>query len=389
MARSSLILCIATALFAAAPAAPRAAEVVGPEPFGKTEDGRRVQVFTLKNGKGMVAKIITYGATLTELHVPDKDGKTADVVLGFDDVAGYESGRNQSFGCTTGRVANRIAKGTFTLEGKTYELARNNGPNHLHGGNQRALSRVVWEGEKLGPAEAPSAAGVRFTYTSLDGEEGYPGKLDLAVTYLLDDENRLRIVYKATSDRPTPVNLTNHSYFNLQGAGAATAMDHTLQIVADTYTGTDDTLIPTGKLDPVEGTALDFRKPTPIGERIAKFDAPPFGGYDHNYVLSTSAKMRAAGDQTPLESKVAAVLKDPKSGRTLTIKTTQPAVQFYTGNGLNGQAGKGGKTYPRRSAVCLETQHYPDSVNHPEFPTTILRPGEVYLHEAVYEFGTE
>lgn len=367
------------------PAAPFAAEVSGPEAFGATRDGAKVERFTLKNKNGMIAKVITYGATLQALEVPDKAGATADVVLGFDDVAGYESDRNQSFGCTTGRVANRIAGGKFTLDGQTYQLAKNSGPNHIHGGNAKALSRVVWKAE---PIRAGGAA-VKFTYSSPDGEEGYPGKLDLVVLYSLDDDNRLSIAYKATADRPTPVNLTNHSYFNLQGAGSPTVLDHVLTIPAEQYTAADATLIPTGKLEPVAGTPLDFRKPTPLGERIKQLDAPPFNGYDHNYVLTTRAEMRDARDDSSINLHPAARLRDPKSGRTMTVQTSQPAVQLYTGNGLHGQQGKGGKTYPRYGAVCLETQHYPDSVNHPEFPTTILRPGQVYHHAAVFAFGAE
>jgi aldose 1-epimerase len=352
------------------------ADVSGPAPFGKTADGQSVEVFTLKNSKGMVAKVMTLGATLTELHVPDKNGKMADVVLGFDDVAGYQSDNNQYFGCTTGRVCNRIAKGKFTLDGKEYTLAINNQPNHLHGGVKRSLDKVIWKGEAA-PTNRGSA--VRFTYTSPDGEEGYPGKLSVTVTYTLTENNRLRINYAATTDKPTPVNLTNHAYFNLGGAGSDTVLDHELMIAADTYTPTDDTLIPTGKIEPVAGTPLDFTKPTRIGDRIEQLTKTAALGYDHNYVLR----------QRENRPTLAARLKDPKSGRVLTVLTTEPGIQFYSGNFLKDQKGKGGKVYKHRSALCLETQHYPDSVNKPSFPTTILKPGETYQHVCVYAFSAE
>jgi aldose 1-epimerase len=348
------------------------AEVTGPASFGKTRDGAPVEAYTLKNSHGMVAKVSTLGATLTELHVPDKNGKLADVVLGFDDAAGYQSDANQFFGCTTGRVANRIAKGKFTLDGKEYTLAVNNGPNHLHGGTKRSLDKVVWKAEKVKTADGSA---VRFTYTSPDGEEGYPGKLEVAVTYTLTDKNELRIDYSATTDKATPVNLTNHTYFNLVGAGADTVLDHELMIAADHYTPADDTLIPTGKLAPVAGTPLDFTKPTRIGERIEKLAKTPYLGYDHNYVFPK-----------PDIKAVAARLRDPASGRTMTLYTDQPGVQFYSGNFLKGGKGKGGKAYKHQSALCLETQHFPDSVNHPEFPSVILKPGQTYRHTTIFAF---
>jgi aldose 1-epimerase len=353
-----------------------AAEVTGPTAFGKTVDGTPVELYTLKNANGMTAKVITYGATLTELHVPDKKGQTADVVLGFDDVAGYQSDANQFFGATTGRVCNRIAKGKFTLDGKEYTLAVNNGKNHLHGGVKRSLDKVVWKAEKVYVKDGPPC--VAFTYISPDGEEGYPGKLKIEVTYCLTDKNELRIEYGAATDKPTPVNLTNHSYFNLAGAGAPTVLDHELTIAADKYTPADDTLIPTGKIEPVAGTPLDFTKPTKIGERIEQLTKTPYLGYDHNYVLN-KADLK----------EVAARLRDPSSGRVMTVATDQPGVQFYSGNFLKGQKGKGGKTYAHRSALCLETQHFPDSVNHPEFPSIILKPGQTYKHTTVFAFSAE
>ena len=365
---SALVLLFASTAALAAP--PKA------EPFGKTADGTPVERYTLKNAHGVIAKIITRGATLTELHVPDKSGKVADVVLGWDDVAGYESADNQYFGCTVGRVGNRIAKGKFKLNGKDYALAINNEPNSLHGGAKRSLDKVVWKAE---PVETPNGPGVRFTYTSPDGEEGYPGTLKSSVTYSLNDKNELRIDYEATTDKATPINLTNHSYFNLAGAGSPTVLDHVLQVSAGKYTPTDDTLIPTGKIESVEGTPLDFRKATRIGDRIEKLTNTANLGYDHNLVLDGPS-----GQLRPI-----ATLKDPSSGRTLKVSTTEPGVQFYSGNFLKGQKGKGGKTYNHRSAVCLETQHFPDSINHPEFPKAVLEPGETYRHTCVYAVSAE
>jgi aldose 1-epimerase len=347
-----------------------------PEPFGKTADGVAVERYTLKNAKGVTAKIMTRGATLTELHVPDKSGKTADVVLGFDNVAGYESDDNQYFGCTVGRVGNRIKEGKFKLNGKDYQLLVNNGPNHLHGGGPRSFDKVVWKAQGI---ETKNGPGVRFTHTSPAGEEGYPGKMSATVTYSLNDSNELRIDYEATSDADTPINLTNHSYFNLGGEGSKTVLDHVLTLNASKYTPTDDTLIPTGKIDSVEGTPLDFRKPTRIGDRIKKLDDSPYIGYDHNLVLD--------GDMGKLRH--IATVKDPASGRVLKVSTTEPGVQFYSGNFLKGQKGKGGKPYAHRSAMCLETQHFPDSVNHPNFPNAILKPGDTYKHTAVFALSAE
>ena len=366
-------MCLAASLFFVTQAV-LAAD--GPQPFGKTAEGTPVEVCTLKNAHGMTAKLITRGATLTELHVPDRDGKLADVVLGFDDVAGYEGDGNQYFGCTTGRVCNRIARGKFSLGGKEYTLAVNNDPNHLHGGVKRSLDKVVWKAEAV---TGKAGSGVRFQYTSPDGEEGYPGKLQATVTYTLTDKNELRIDYEATSDQPTPVNLTNHSYFNLAGAGAETVLDHELTLAADRYTPTDDTLIPTGKIAPVKGLTIDFTKATAIGARIEPLTKTPTLGYDHNFVLN-----KPAG-----ELGLAAQLRDPKSGRVLTVRTTEPGIQFYSGNFLKGQTGKGGKVYKHQSAVCLETQHYPDSINQPEFPSIVLKPGQKYAQTCIYEFSVK
>lgn len=344
--------------------------------FGMTDDGTKVKVYTLRNSSGAVAKLIDRGATLIEWDVPDKNGQMADVVFGFDDLDGYGSPANGYFGCTAGRVANRTAKGKFTLDGKEYTLAVNNGPNHLHGGVERSLDKVIWHGE---PFENDTGQGVVFTYTSPDGEEGYPGNLSIKVTYTLTDDNEIRIGYEATTDKATPVNLTNHSYFNLSGAGSPTILDHEVMLNADHYTPVDDTLIPTGEIAPVEGTVFDFRDFHAIGERIAKLNDEPGGGYDHNFVLNSQDGSLA----------LAAKVRDPKSGRLLSVYTTEPGVQFYTGNFLSGAEGKNGQKYNHRSALCLETQHYPNSANESRFPSIILRPGEKYTHTCVYQITAE
>jgi aldose 1-epimerase len=344
--------------------------------FGKTKSGTAVEMYTLSNGK-LTAKVMTYGATLVELQVPDKDGKMADVVLGWDSVAGYESADNQYFGCTTGRVCNRIARGKFSLEGIEYKLAINNEPNHLHGGVEKSLDKVVWAAR---PFTNQQGQGVEFSYSSPDGEEGYPGKLDIKVTYLLpNDVSSLRLNYTATTDKATPVNLTNHSYFNLAGAGSDTVLKHRLRIVADNYTPADDTLIPTGEIKSVEGSVLDLRKPTEIGAGIADLVKTPALGYDHNYVLNPPEAGR--------EMRLAAVLSDSSSGRQMRVMTSQPGIQFYSGNFLKGQVGKGGKTYAHQSACCLETQHFPDSVHQSKFPSTILKPGDTFKSQTIYQFG--
>jgi len=338
--------------------------------FGQTKDGKSVEIYTLTNKKGAVAKVMTYGATLTELHVPDRNKQNADVVLGFDDFSKYEAG-HPFFGTTTGRVANRIGKGRFTLDGKEYKLFVNNGPNSLHGG-QYGFDKKVWEAK---PVDSPDGPAVRFHYVSPDGEEGYPGNLDTTVTYTLTNNNELKIDYRATTDKPTIVNLTNHSYFNLAGEGSGTVLDHVLLINADKYTVFDATQIPTGEIKSVKGTPLDFTTSTPIGKRIDEI-----GGYDHNFVLNGRTD----------EMKLCAKVRDPKSGRVMTILTDQPGVQLYTANGLDGSiSGKSGRAYPKYGAFCLETQHYPDSANHPEFPSVVLRPGQTYHTVTVHRFSTE
>jgi aldose 1-epimerase len=340
--------------------------------IGTTKDGQAVRQFTLTNAHGVKAKLISYGAMLTELHVPDRSGKLGDVVLGFDNLEGYLKG-HPFFGCTTGRYANRIAKGKFTLDGKEYSLATNNGPNHLHGG-VKGLDKVVWQAvEKT----TPDSKSVVFFYKSPDGEEGYPGNLDIKVAYTLNNKNELRIDYEATSDKPTPINLTNHSYFNLACEGDI--LGHELMLVADKYTPTDDTLIPTGEIKPVEGTPYDFRRLTPIGARIDQLKGNP-GGYDINFVLNKENKTLA----------VAAQVYELKTGRVMEILTTEPGIQFYTGNFLDGSlTGKGGRVYKKHSGFCLETQHFPDSPNKPNFPSTILRPGMKYTSTTVHKFSTK
>lgn len=355
-----------------------AADVAPPEPFGQTADGTAIEIYTLRNSNGVTARLMTRGATLVSLTAPDKNGQMTDILLGFDDVSGYEGDGNQFFGCTTGRVCNRIAKGKFKLGDKEYTLAINNEPNSLHGGVKRSLDKVIWKAKVLEDQPAGTQA-VRFRYTSPDGEEGFPGELNVRVTYSLNDQNELRIEYRATTDQTTPVNLTNHAYFNLAGEGSPTVLDHVLTLHADHYTPTDETLIPTGKIEPVAGTPLDFRQPHVIGERIAQLDSTAAIGYDHNFVING-----AAGELRP-----AAKLKDPASGRVLTVQTDQPGVQLYTGNFLKGQLGKAGKPYAHRSALCLETQHYPDSVNQPQFPPTILQPNETYRHTTVLTLSVE
>lgn len=342
--------------------------------WGKTADGQAVDLYTLVNSNGLTARITTYGALLTELHVPDRNGKLADVVLGFSSLDGYLKG-HPYFGATTGRVANRIAKGRFTLDGKEYQLATNNSPNHLHGGD-KGLDKRVWKAKPITSSEGQA---VLFTYKSPDGEEGYPGNLEIEVTYTLTNTDELVVEYKATTDKPTPVNLTNHSYFNLAGAGNGLILDHELTLQADHYTPVDATSIPTGQIAPVAGTPLDFTKPMTIGARIEQLAGTP-GGYDHNFVLKSSDGTLA----------LAARVYEPTSGRVMKILTTEPGVQLYTGNYLDGTlVGKGGKIYAKRSGFCLETQHFPDSVNQPSFPSVILRPGQTYRQKTVHRFSAE
>jgi aldose 1-epimerase len=344
-------------------------------PYGKTKDGKEVEKFALINSKGMTAKVITWGGLLTELLVPDREGKLTDVVLGFDSLKDY-LGRHPYFGANVGRVGNRIAKGRFTLDGKEYKLATNNGPNHLHGGN-KGLDMVLWQAEEVKSEAGPA---VKFSCTSPDGDEGYPGNLKVSVTYVLTNDNALELHFEASTDKATPVNLAHHSYFNLAGAGSGDILDHILKINADRYTPTDETLIPTGKFEPVKGTPYDFTTPTAIGKRIGELKGDP-GGYDINYVLN------AGEGKGP---HLAAHVKDPKTGRTMTVLTTEPGVQFYTGNYLDGSVkGKHGVAYKKHQGFCLEAQHFPDAVNKPDFPSVILKPGDTYKQLTIYKFGAE
>ena len=350
-------------------------ESITTKEFGKTKEGQAVELHTLTGGSGLVAKISTYGALLTELWTSDRNGSTSDVVLGFDTLDGYLAG-HPYFGATTGRVANRIKAGRFTLDGKEYKLATNNGPNHLHGG-EKGLDKRVWRVEQRGITDNGPA--IRFRYKSPDGEEGYPGTVDISVTYTVTRANALRIDYEATTDKATPLNLTNHSYFNLAGQGQGDILGHVLSIAAERMTATDATLIPTGELKAVKGTPFDFTSSTKLGAHIAETGGEP-SGYDLNYVLNSGGGKLA----------FAARVEEPTSGRILEVETTEPGIQLYTGNFLDGTLkGKGGKVYQKHAAFCLETQHFPDSVNQPSFPSTILNPGETLRSTTVYRFSAK
>ena len=343
--------------------------------FGQMPDGRAVSLYTLTNAAGMQVKITNYGGIVTSVMVPDRAGNMGDVVLGFDNLEAYLAG-NPFFGCITGRYANRIAKGQFTLNGETYELATNNGENHLHGG-MVGFDKKLWDAE---PVENESGVGVTMTYVSPDGEEGYPGTLTTRVTYTLTDDNGLRIDYEATTDKPTIVNLTNHSYFNLKDGGASSILEHEITIHADRFTPTDEGNIPSGELRDVTDTPFDFRTATAIGARIDADDEQITNGYgyDHNYVINREDDGLAT----------AAEVYDATTGRLLEVLTTEPGVQFYTGNHLNGSYnGKNEASYERRSGFCLETQHYPDSPNQPDFPSPVLNPGETYQTTTIYRFS--
>jgi len=341
--------------------------------------GTPVDEVTLKNSHGVELHAISYGGIITSLKVPDRAGKPGDVVLGFDKPESYWADPPPPFfGAIVGRYGNRIGKGKFTLDGKPYSLATNNGVNHLHGGN-KGFDKVLWT---ITTKDAPEGSQAIFSRTSKDGEEGYPGNLQVRVTYTLTEKNELIVDYHATTDKATPVNLTQHSYFNLAGEGTGDILGHQLTIDADRYTPVDDTLIPTGELAPVQGTPFDFRQPTAIGARIDQ-DNPQLKngkGYDHNWVLTRKG--------TGLQH--AARLTDPKSGRTMDVATTEPGLQFYSGNFLDGTIkGKAGHVYAHRSGLCLETQHFPDSPNKPNFPSTILQPGKAYESRTVFTFSVK
>jgi len=343
--------------------------------FGVLPDGRSVGLFVLENSNGCSAAVTDFGATVTSLVVPDQRGRLSNVALGFDAPDNYLAG-HPYFGSTIGRFGNRISDGRFTLDGHDYRLARNNGPNHLHGGTT-GFGMLLWRVTSDTP---PDAQQLELNLISPDGDEGYPGRLDTSVTFTLTDRNELRIDYLATTDRPTIVNLTNHSYFNLAGPAGESILDHEIMINADRFTPVNAGHIPTGEIRPVDGTPMDFRRMTPIGTRIdGDDDQLSFGnGYDHNWVLNRS------GEEPTLAAKV----YDPTSGRVMKVLTTEPGVQFYSGNFLDGAfVGRTGRPYGRRSGLCLETQHFPDSPNQPCFPSTVLLPGETYRSTTIYRFG--
>jgi aldose 1-epimerase len=347
--------------------------------FGTTPDGAVVDRYTLTNGRGMRVRILTYGGILQTIEVPDRHGRVANVALGFNNLTDYIE-RSPYFGSITGRYANRIALGRFTLDGVTYQLAQNNGVNHLHGGNV-GFDKRIWRATEIRERDT---VGLALTYRSPAGEENYPGTLDTTVTYRLTTDNTIKVDYRATTDAPTIVNLTNHTYWNLAGEGSGTIENHKLALNASRYTPVDSTLIPTGTLDPVAGTPMDFRRSTAIGERIREgFPQLVIGqGYDHNWVLDRR-------DPTFRQLETAARVTDPGSGRTLTITTTEPGIQFYSGNFLDGTlVGTSGKVYRQGDGFALETQHFPDSPNKPQFPTTTLRPGQTYRTSTNYQFTT-
>jgi len=368
-------LCCSTVLFSCNPSAEKkSAEVVKTDSSGynSTIEGKAVSLYTLKNNQGVSVSITNYGGRVVSLLVPDKQNKLTDVVLGYGNIDSYRKKGEPFFGALIGRYGNRIAKGKFNLGGKDYQLQINDGVNTLHGGTDGFFSKV-WDAKKINENK------LELTYSSKDGEAGYPGKLDVKVTYTLTDDNALKIDYSATTDKTTIVNLTNHAYFNLNGEGNSTILDHELYIDANAYTPVDSTLIPTGKLQPVAGSAFDFNKAKTIGKNIEEKDQQLiFGkGYDHNFALNKHD-----------DKKAIAIVKSTVTGITMEVYTTEPGLQFYSGNFLTGtdKDGKGGKSYPHRSAFCLETQHFPDAPNHANFASTVLKPGEVYQTTTTYKF---
>ena len=369
----SLSLLLLTAV-----ASPQSARKLEQRSFGKTPDGQAVSLYTLRNASGMEVTVSNYGGVITTVKVPDKNKKFGDVVLGFDSVDYYAAKDNTSyFGALIGRYGNRLAHGRFTLDGHTYQVPTNDGPNSLHGGAV-GFNRRIWQAKDVSTASAPA---LELHYLSPDGEQGFPGNLNVTVRYTLGNQNDLRIDYSATTDKDTVLNLTNHSYFNLAGPGSGTVLNHRLMLAADQFTPVDGTLIPTGKLQSVEGTPFDFRKEMRIGAHINDSDEQlKLGkGYDHNFVLNTSGDL----------SKMAVRVEEPTTGRVLEVFTDQPGVQFYTGNFLNGQTKGIGGAYQFRSALCLETQHFPDSPNHPNFPSTELKPGQQFHSTTIYRFSTK
>jgi aldose 1-epimerase len=374
MMKNSLILIAMVLIFSCTK--PTSQPVLVDEASFKTEhDGKTMELFTLKNANGLIAQITNYGGKVINLWTPDKNGDFADIVIGYETSAEYLNTTEIYYGTLIGRYGNRIADGQFTLNDSVYTLAKNNGENHLHGGI-KGFNNVVWDAKKLDDQT------LELTYLSVDGEEGYPGNLNVKVVYKLTNDNELKVEYWATTDKPTPINLTQHSFFNLKGAGNGDVNDHIMQIMADAYTPVDSTLIPTGEIANVDGTPFDFRTPTTIGARINDdhIQMKYGNGYDHNWVLN-----KAEGGLT-----YAAKVVEPASGRTLEVYTNEPGMQFYGGNFMTGNdTGKGGKVFAFRGAFCLETQHFPDSPNKPQFPSTILNPGEEYYSVCVYKFGVE
>lgn len=377
MSKRKVMTTLVVAILAITGSLPSAAELKAADmtmekmEFGKTPDGEQVTLFRMVNKHGTVLKMIDFGAIVVSFEFRDKAGKLANITNGFDSLDGY-LGKHPYFGATIGRYGNRIAKGKFTIDGKEYTLATNNDPNHLHGGD-KGFDKVMWKAEPI--AASDKGLGIKFSYLSKDGEEGYPGNLNVEVTYFLGNDDSLRIDYTATTDKATPINLTNHCYWNLAGEGSGTIRDHHLMVAAEKYLPVDATSIPTG-IAPVKGTSFDFTKMKRIGDDIEDTPGDP-NGYDHCYVLDSQDGSLA----------LAAKAKDPASGRVMEVHTTEPGIQLYTGNFLDGSDEVGG--YKRNYAFCLETQHYPDSPNQPEFPSCILQPGETLKSTTVHKFSVE
>lgn len=358
-------------LEAAASAEETSVMTISKDVFGKLPDGRTADLYTIENGGGLKAKVTNYGGILVALETPDQSGKSADIVLGFDTLDDYVTKNSPYFGAACGRFANRIKNGKFSIDGVEYQLAVNNGPHHLHGGLV-GYNKVLWDAQEIKTADE---VGLKLTYLSKDGEENYPGNLSIVMMYTLTKDNAFKITYEAKTDKATPINLTHHSYFNLAGQGNGDILGQEVMIDADRYTAIDELAIPTGELASVKGTPLDFTTPMTVGARIEQA-----GGYDHNYVLNSGGGKLA----------LAAKITDPGSGRVMEVWTTEPGIQFYSGNFLDGTlTGKGGKVYKKNYGFCFETQHFPDSPNHANFPNTILRPGDTYAHTCIYKFGVK
>lgn len=344
--------------------------------FGKTEQGEQVERYTLRNANGLTAQVLTYGAIIYSLEVPDKNGHLTNITANCASLADYET-KSPCFGALLGRYANRIAHGRFLLEGRPVSVSRNAGPNHIHGGF-RGFHKRVWQAE---PTQNDDLVGLKLTYVSRDGEEGYPGTVVCTVRYELDNQNQWKMAYSAQTDQPTVINISNHAYWNLAGAQSGTVLDHILTVNADRYLPADRQLIPTGEIVPVEGTPVDFRQPHRVGERMSQIKEPQFGGgYDHCLVVNHAV---------PGDLAFCARVYDPQSGRTMEVFTTQPGVQIFTANFRTSLQAPGGYTYPKHLGLCLETQHFPDSPNHPQFPSTELKPGQTYQETTLLRFGVK